>query len=147
MDLEWEYAAGAAVVAVALLFGVWARYRLGPGGLRARIERKTAELRTAVELWFMVEPCFKCHEFAMRLLEISPNARSVHYQCIHCKKKTRSPAGTPDAPRVTELWNELVALIERYNARVGPSERMSVNVEFVVRRVSAPHVKPSNCLK
>jgi 5-methylcytosine-specific restriction endonuclease McrA len=139
MDLEWEYAAGAAVIAVALLVGLWAWSRFGPGGLRARIERKTDELRTAVELWFMVEPCFKCHEYAMRLLEISPNARSVHYQCVHCKKKTRSPAGTPDAPRVTEMWNELVALVEQYNARVGPSEQVTVNVEFVAPASPLPY--------
>jgi hypothetical protein len=126
---EWVYA-GAAGLLVLALFGAWAFGGSGLGRLRTRIERKTAELGGAVELWFMVEPCFKCHEFAMRLLEISPNARSVHYQCLHCKRRIRSPAGTPDAPRVVEMWNELVTLIEVYNARVAAGEQIVVTVEF-----------------
>jgi DNA-directed RNA polymerase subunit RPC12/RpoP len=60
----------------------------------------------------------------MRLLEVSPNARSVHYQCVHCKKKLRAPAGTPDAPRALELWDQLARLVEEHDrlARSGPAE-------------------------
>jgi hypothetical protein len=85
------------------------------------IQAKRRELGSKVEMWFRVEPCFRCQEYRMGLLEISPNGRSVHYQCLHCKKKTHAAAGTPDAPRTIAMWNELCDLVDHYNARLGPS--------------------------
>ena len=41
----------------------------------------------------------------MRLIEFSPNVRSVHYQCTHCNKKMRAAAGTPNAPQILTLLN------------------------------------------
>jgi hypothetical protein len=50
----------------------------------------------------------------MRLLEVSPNARSVHYECLHCGKKARAAAGTPNAARAISGWNRLGALVSDY---------------------------------
>ena len=78
------------------------------------IDEKRQDLGTKVRHWFMIQPCSRCHEFKMTLLEISPNGRSVHYQCLNCKKKMHAPAGTPDAPQITELQNELSTLIDKF---------------------------------
>lgn len=86
--------------------------------LNGRIEQKRQELSTKVQQWFMIQPCFRCHEFRMGLLEISPNARSVHYQCLHCKKKMHAPAGVPYAPRTIDVWNELYGLLDQYNRKI-----------------------------
>jgi hypothetical protein len=57
------------------------------------IQRKKAKnekkqyISKFIEQNFLVQPCFNCHEFKMRLLDISPNNRSIHYQCVHCGKK------------------------------------------------------------
>jgi hypothetical protein len=53
----------------------------------------------------------------MLLLEISPNGRSVHYQCLHCKKKMHAPAGTPDAPSAIEARDELYGLFREYSGK------------------------------
>lgn len=70
-----------------------------------------------IELQFMVQPCFRCHERSMRLLEISPNGRSVHYQCLHCKKKMHSPAGTAEAANICELWSAMVDSLSEYEGQ------------------------------
>jgi hypothetical protein len=64
---------------------------------------KYQELMTFFRQNFLVQPCFSCHEFKMRLLDISPNNRSIHYQCVHCGKKMRAPAGTPEAAQAADL--------------------------------------------
>jgi hypothetical protein len=87
--------------------------------LHAAIEHKTQELGAKVQQWFMIQPCSRCHEFRMVLLEISPNARSVHYQCPHCEKKMHASAGTPDAPRVFEARGELDDLVKEYRSKLG----------------------------
>ena len=40
--------------------------------LYSRMEKMVLELSTQVRLQFMIQPCFRCHEFMMKLLEISP---------------------------------------------------------------------------
>ncbi|MEJ7593226.1 MAG: hypothetical protein WKF77_16900 [Planctomycetaceae bacterium] len=85
--------------------------------LQAVIDEKRQDLGTKVRHWFMIQPCSRCHEFKMTLLEISPNGRSVHYQCLNCKKKMRAPAGTPDAPHITEVQNELSTLIDKFGEK------------------------------
>ncbi len=82
--------------------------------LLARIAATRRRVIAGVERWFAVQPCFRCYEFEMRLLGISPNGRSVHYQCRHCKKKMHAPAGTPDAAGVLEQYQFLAELVERY---------------------------------
>jgi hypothetical protein len=80
----------------------------------ALIEQKRQDLGAKVQNWFMIQPCSRCHEFSMKLLEISPNARSVHYQCLHCEKKMHASAGSPEAPRIVEVRGELHDLLEEY---------------------------------
>lgn len=117
--------------------------------LLKKIMQKREELGSQVQQWFMVQPCFRCHEFRMELLEISPNGRSVHYQCQHCKKKSRAPAGTPDAPRTIEVWNELQSLAQEYNAMVGwwkrdkKADLIVIDVVFVAPADPLPYEQTS----
>jgi len=64
---------------------------------------------------FLVQPCTNCHEFRMRFLDISPNSRSIHYQCVHCGKKMRAPAGTPEATQLAGLADTLLEYKYLYN--------------------------------
>ncbi len=54
----------------------------------------------------------------MVLLKVSPNARSVHYECLHCQKKMHASAGTPEAPRVIEARRELFDLVKEYQSNL-----------------------------
>jgi hypothetical protein len=114
--MEWVCGIMAPLM-VAGLIAAFVGHKQQLRALYGRIEQKKQELSTKVQQWFMVQPCFRCQEFTMELLEISPNGRSVHYQCRHCKKKSHAPAGVPDAPSITELWNELYGLVERYSRK------------------------------
>jgi len=64
-----------------------------------KIKETAKELSFFIKENFLVQPCSKCHEFSMRLLDISPNARSVHYQCMHCGKKCVLLREHPMPPR------------------------------------------------
>jgi hypothetical protein len=114
-------------VAVIGLIAVVVQHQRELLALFGKIEQKRQELGPKVQLWFLVQPCSRCHEFTMKLLAISPNGRSVHYQCLHCKKKMHAAAGTPLAPQVIDLWNELYGL-------VGGTTSRSANTRVTVRR-------------
>ena len=105
----------------------------------AKVVEKKNELRRKLEVSFLVQPCFRCHEFDMRLLEISPNGRSIHYQCMHCSKKTRSLAGTPDAAQAIELMRELRDLVVQHNNQFGDLSRFTMDIEFVAPAAAMPY--------
>ena len=91
---------------------------------------------------FIIQPCFRCHEFAMKLLGISPNGRSVHYRCSHCEKKMRAPAGTPDADRAIGIWIGLCQAVEEYNARPDRSRAGAGPIEADVQFDAPPAPLP-----
>jgi 5-methylcytosine-specific restriction endonuclease McrA len=55
------------------------------------------ELSEVIIRRFLVQPCPRCQEQYMRLLEVSPTGRSVEYACLHCRKRMRALAGSPEA--------------------------------------------------
>jgi hypothetical protein len=129
MALEPEHIAAAVIAVLALVLALTS---LG-GGTAAqlrRIERQRAELVERVEQQFVVQPCQRCHEFEMRLLEVSPNGRSVHYQCRHCKKRTHAPAGTPDAASLAEAWAAFREGIDAFNRKLPEADRVPADIEF-----------------
>lgn len=91
---------------------------------------------------FLVQPCTKCHEFTMRLLEISPNARSVHYQCVHCNKKMRAAAGTEKASDIIPVWSKLKNLVDDYNRKYTSSQILS-SFEFETAAAPLPFEQTS----
>ena len=65
-----------------------------------------SDLSEKISTLFLVQPCFRCHEFLMRLVDISPNGRSIKYTCAHCSKKLHSAAATPESFQVLALLEE-----------------------------------------
>ena len=101
--------------------------QLGP--LYEQISKIREELIHVLGHQFMIQPCFRCHEFSMGLLEISPNGRSVHYQCLHCKKKMHAAAGTPEAAQVLQLQSRLREQYKLYRAQKGQQSLRAVIFE------------------
>ena len=56
---------------------------------------------------FLVKACPHCYENEMHLLSVSPNGRSIAYQCATCKKRQRAAAANPNAQMAAELFKEL----------------------------------------
>lgn len=76
--------------------------------LSKRIESK-------ISTKFLVQSCPRCFESDMKLIEISPNSRSIEYQCLHCSKKLRSVAGSPSSEDVKLLLDKLDMEIFNFN--------------------------------
>lgn len=87
-------------------------------------------LNTVIKHNYLIHPCFNCYESLMRLIEISPNGRSILYQCVHCGKKNRAAASTPDTSTAVTIWNSLLGLIEQYNLTSHPENIGGVDIEF-----------------
>lgn len=96
----------------------------------ARVRQLESTLSSRVATQFMVESCSKCHEFAMLLLEVSPNGRSIQYQCLNCSQKRYAPAISPDAHGVVALWGELLQLLTEF------SENVARNPQVAPMRIS-----------
>ena len=101
--------------------------QLGP--LFEQISKIREDLIHVLGQQFMIQPCFRCHEFSMGLLEISPNGRSVHYQCLHCKKKMHAAAGTPEAAQVLHLRSRLYEQYKLYREQKGRQSLRTVIFE------------------
>ena len=70
-----------------------------------------ADLKHALAARFLVRACGRCREQRMLLIEVSPSGRSIEYQCLHCHKRARADAVSPDAP----LAVHLLAEVKRFN--------------------------------
>lgn len=97
------------------------------------------ELRNRVEEGFLIQPCPRCHESKSKLLEISPNGRSVHYQCTHCKKKSHAAAGSPKSVQAINARKALDDLVERYNGMAGQSGRIVAGVFLAAPPAPLPY--------
>jgi len=106
-----------------------------------QVDKTREELIPIIEQHYVVQPCFRCHEFSMRLLEVSPNGRSVHYQCLHCKKKLHAPAGTANAVKALSLWRTFLELCSRGEKLPGFHSMLSLN--FVAPAAPLPFERTS----
>lgn len=86
------------------------RYELEKKEAAQKAPELIADLVERIQLQFLVQPCFRCHEFKMVLLDVSPNGRSIKYQCVHCNKKMHAAAGTPESSHILEVWNAKMQL-------------------------------------
>lgn len=80
-----------------------------------KVEARMERFRNLLSQSYLVEPCSRCLEDQMELIEIAPSARSIHYKCMHCGKKKHSSAGSPNAIESIQLWNKILVLAEEYN--------------------------------
>lgn len=104
--------------------------------LRAQVHGAASDLGVVITKHFLTQPCSKCHEFEMGLLSVSPNARSIHYQCRHCRKKLHAAATSPDAFDAAPKFEHFQALISEFNRRYGSSQQ--IDVELVFHTPEAP---------
>jgi 5-methylcytosine-specific restriction endonuclease McrA len=102
------------------------------------IAEKGRRLSSIIKEDFLVQPCPRCQESAMRFLELSPHARSVHYQCVHCGKKMRAAAATPDASDSLSIWSSIAALVDRCNG-ISVSSPIVASVEFETAPAPLPY--------
>lgn len=106
--------------------------------LPALIRTKYDKLHRLVTCDYLVEACGRCRENQMELIEISPNAKTISYKCVHCSKKDRAEAGTPKALESIELWNELVSWAEKHNQRLS-AEPYLLSILFVTPEALLPY--------
>ncbi|WP_145235528.1 HNH endonuclease [Urbifossiella limnaea] len=139
-----EVVIGVAVFAgtvVAIIAGVVIHHTNKISKLKAAIWAKRVDLSRRLEILFTVQPCFKCYEYTMGLIEVSPNCRSIRYQCLHCKKKSQAPAGSPEAVGIAVLITDIHSLAGKYNKEMeafGRKDRMEEGVAGVVFNAPVP---------
>lgn len=106
--------------------------------LRKEIEGLVSEAADFVSKNFMVKSCGRCHENHMYLLSVSPNARSIEYQCGSCQKKARAIACTPKAAKALDYDRNLKNKVTYFNRKF---QAFSINVlcGFYSPEVSMPH--------
>ena len=83
--------------------------RLGNAGALA--EELIGELAEIVRTAFLVKSCPRCHENKMALIEVSPNAKSIEYVCIHCERRQRAAANSPDTGRAKSLVKFIIVVL------------------------------------
>ena len=83
----------------------------GLGNAGALAEECICELAEIVRTAFLVKSCPRCHENKMALIEVSPNAKSIEYACIHCGRKQHAAASSPHAARAKTLQKFIVAVL------------------------------------
>ena len=70
--------------------------------LQAEFDKCRRVVEERIQTCFLVEACPRCHELQHRLLQISPNARSVQLQCTTCDRKCWAAAINPRSYKVLE---------------------------------------------
>ena len=145
-ELESFTSTNQAVVAVVLLFvafgfAVYAIGRISSSRKRRRVEEYLAQIESLgiqislhTRANFLVQPCTRCHENLMILLQVSPNARSVQCKCENCGKGYWAAAANREALVLKDLVSDLEDLKERYSyfresTKTGP-DLVNVKITF-----------------
>ena len=81
------------------------------GNTEVLAEELIAELAEIVYTAFLAKSCPRCYENNMALIEVSPNAKSIEYACIHCGRRQRAAANSPDTARAKTLQDFIVAVL------------------------------------
>ena len=76
---------------------------------RQRATTCTLELLKIIGTKYLVEACPRCFENRMGLVSISPTAKSVEYECLHCRKRMRAVVAGPISQKVKELEHVITA--------------------------------------
>lgn len=111
--------------------------------LKEQINAKETEIRHLVEQTFLVQPCSSCFEYTMELREVSPNARSVDYECLHCGNSMREAAGSPKSSDILKPWHDFIELAEKYNKIVGEKHQIPRAIQFTTPPSPLPYEQTS----
>ena len=91
---------------------------------------------------FLVSDCSRCNEANMKLLAISPNARSIEYQCVYCNKKLRASAGSPQSEQAAALLDLLTSKISQFHKDF-PKYSISEDIIFSTPASPLPYQQTS----
>ena len=90
-----------------------------------------------VQTCFLVEACSRCHEFQNRLLQVSPNARSVQLQCTTCGRKYWASATNPQGYKLGEEYRAFLEKEQELGEHFG-EKIVEVEIVFDVPSGSMP---------
>lgn len=131
-----EAYAGYIIITAVVLLVLWAaaswQLSVERRQLRSEIEKIAEELLTIVRSAFQMDDCPRCYESEMRFVSVSPNARSVQYQCINCGETMHGVACSGDAQKAKDIYEQLVQRAHKYREHLGKSHlemQMSFNSE------------------
>lgn len=122
-DWFWPLVGTALAVFLAMSIGVNWRLSVQRRRLLPEIERAAEDLLTIVSNAFQIEDCPRCHESDARLVSVSPNARSVEYQCVNCKETMYGAACSADAEKAKDAYDQLIEKGRRYRECLGKSDQ------------------------
>lgn len=74
----------------------------------ARIKAIRTDLSDIAGTSFLVRSCPNCYEDSMSLLSVSPNSRSIKYQCTTCGRRRWAAAANPRAKEARRLFGDFV---------------------------------------
>jgi transcription elongation factor Elf1 len=117
MDGQPELVVVAVAIAVSAVAGAALILFTRGGSPTDHLDAQAARLRDQLVRTFLVEPCPRCLEVEMVLLQISPNARSLLYRCDHCGKRLRAAASSPAAADTADRWVTFLADVAEYNGQ------------------------------
>ena len=132
----WEAYTGYIIVTAAVLFALWLAIRwqvsIERRQLRLEMEKCADELLTIAQSAFQIEDCPRCHDSEVSIRSVSPNARSIEYQCTNCKKTMYGAACSADALKAKDVQERLLQKAHKYREFLGKSDEdvtMRFNVE------------------
>ena len=128
--------AGAFMQATQLNAGEQATKRAEP----VSAEKCIRELAEIVRTAFLVRSCPRCHENKMALIEVSPNAKSIEYACVHCGRRQRAAATSPDAARAKTLEKFIVAVLGKTWFK---TLRHGYRCTFLTPEATLPYERPT----
>lgn len=131
-DLGWLWPLVLTVIAVAVTIAAGVNWHSSVQRRRLlpEVEKAAEDLLATVSSAFEIEDCPRCHESEARLVSVSPNARSIEYQCVNCGETIYGKARSADAQKAKDLYDELMRKGRQYREHLGKSDqemRMSFN--------------------
>lgn len=110
------------------------------GDTGALAEELIGELAEIVRTAFLVKSCPRCHENKMALIEVSPNAKSIEHACVHCGRRQRAAATSPDAVRAKTLEKFIVAVLGKAWFK---TLRHGYRCTFLTPEATLPYERPT----
>ena len=101
-------------------------------GQQQALQDQFNELRRSVaeriKTQFLVKACPRCHEFQNRLIQISPNARSVQLQCTTCRRKYWAGASHPAGYKVAKEYQAFLEAAQKLLLRFFRDEDAEIEI-------------------
>ena len=81
------------------------------------------------------DPCMRCFENEVTIIELSKNGRSIKYKCSNCDKQSFAPANTEGYSQAVNWWNDILTLHNYlYEKKLMDSE--SPSITFTLNQIA-----------